>query len=432
MIQIRIDVHGKAVQRHPAADAHPDRANLGFAGRRIDPDANPPVDGTGGDPEAGEGGDHPFFQPVDKAAHVAAAAIEVELDIADALPRPVIRIAPAASGPVHRKAGDEQLGRVGTGARGIERRMFDQPDAFGGGTRPDGLGAAFHVGDRRFIVCKARSDFPLNAVDHAPRFIHASGYKHACMQGKVSPIDAGRAWTEAMALLSGQREILLTVAGFFIMLPALLLNMLRPFSPAGPRENWTQELLAWTNANFTWVVLVAALAGLGRLAILILLFSPGRPTVGEALAAGGRLLILFLVMDLLIGFMLLGGAFLFVLPALYIFGRTFLAEAAFVANRAHGPIAGIVAGFEASRGNGWRIFLVAGIIYVAGLILSAALGSVLGVLGALLGGAALSQFLSAFVEAGCGAGVSLILVLMSVAIWRQSAEKGDVRSGVLR
>lgn len=249
------------------------------------------------------------------------------------------------------------------------------------------------------------------------------------MQGKVSPIDAGRAWTEAMALLNSQREILLTLAGFFIMLPALLLNTLRPFAPSGTSEAWTQELLAWTNVNFTWVVLVAAFAGMGRLAILILLLFPGRPTVGEALAAALPLLLVFLVMDLLIGFMLLGGAFLFVLPALYIFGRTFLAETAFVATRARGPIAGIAASFEATRGNGWRIVLVAGIIYVAGLILSAALGSVLGVVGALIGGPPLASFLSAFTEAACGAGVSLILLLISVAIWRQSAQDRDVRSG---
>jgi hypothetical protein len=244
------------------------------------------------------------------------------------------------------------------------------------------------------------------------------------MQDKTLNLDAGRAWADAMALLRGQREILLTLTGFFIMLPALLLNTLRPFSPSGSSETWMKELLAWTNTNFVWVVAVAAMAALGRLAILILLLSPGRPTVGEALSAGGRLLILFLVMDLLIGFMLLGGAILFILPAFYIFGRTFLAETAFVATRSRGPLAGITAGFEASRGNGWRIFLVAAIIYVAGMVLTAAVSSVVGVIGALAGGQGLARFLNGLVEAGLGAGVALILVLMSVAIWQQLALAG--------
>ncbi len=249
------------------------------------------------------------------------------------------------------------------------------------------------------------------------------------MQDKIAKLDAGRAWSDAMTLLRGQREILLTLTGFFIMLPALLLSALKPFSPSGARETMVQELLAYTNANFHWIILVAAMAGLGRLAILILLLSPERPTVGAALSAGGRLLIMFLVMDLLIGFMLLGGAFLFVLPALYIFGRTFLAETAFVATRSRGPIAGLTAGFEASRGNGWRIVLAAGIVYLAGVILTAAIGSVVGVIGALAGAPGIAMFLSALIDAVCGAGVSLILVLMSVSMWRQLAQDRHVPTG---
>lgn len=252
------------------------------------------------------------------------------------------------------------------------------------------------------------------------------------MQDKPSPFDAGRAWTDAMALLNGQREILLTVTGFFIMLPALLLNALRPFVASGRGETWTAEISAWTQANFLWIVLVAVLAALGRLILLILLLEPGRPTVGEALAAGAKLLLMFVVMDALIGLMLLGGSLLFIVPAFYIFGRTFLAEAGFVARRAHGPIAGLTAGFDASRGNGWRIFLMAAIIYVAGVILTAAVGSVVGVIGALAGGSGLDRFLDAFVEAVCGAGVSLLLVLVGVAAWRQLGEQGNVRRGVAR
>lgn len=252
------------------------------------------------------------------------------------------------------------------------------------------------------------------------------------MEHKQPPFDASRAWTDAMALLKGQREILLTITGFFIMLPALLLNALRPFVASGKGETWTAEIAAWTQANFLWIVLVAVLAALGRLAMLILLVEPGRPTVGEALAAGIRLLPMFIVMDVLIGLMLLGGSLFFIVPAFYIFGRTFLAEAGFVAIRARGPIAGLTAGFEASHRNGWRIFLMAAIIYVAGVILTAAIGSVVGVLGALAGGTGLDRFLAAFVEAVCGAGVSLLMVLVAVAAWRQLGEQGNMRRGVAR
>lgn len=222
-----------------------------------------------------------------------------------------------------------------------------------------------------------------------------------------------------MALLNGQREILLTLAGFFMLLPPLLLNTLNPFVPSGVAGTWLREVSAWTESNFVWILLVALLAGLGRLTILILLLGPGRPTVGEALAAGARLLPLFAIMDLLIGFMWLSGVLLLIVPWLYLVGRTFLAESAFVARRAHGAVAGIAAGFEASRGNGWRLFLLVALIYVGGTIVTAAVGSVVGIIGALAGGAGLDRFLSAFVDATCGAGISLLLVLLAVASWRQ-------------
>lgn len=233
-----------------------------------------------------------------------------------------------------------------------------------------------------------------------------------------------------MGLLKGQREILLTIAGFFILLPALLLNTLRPFAPSATGEGMFQEMMRWTEANFLWIAIAAVLGALGRLAILILLLSPGRPTVGEALSAGFRLLVLFVVTDILVGLLWLGGFMLFVIPWLYLVGRTFMVEAAFVAERARNPMAALAAGFEASRGNGWRIVLMVAIIYVAGTILTAAVGSIVGVLAALAVGSGLDRFLVALVEAGFGAGLSLVLLLVSVAAWRQLGEQGDVRRGI--
>ncbi|MFD1612996.1 hypothetical protein ACFSCW_14420 [Sphingomonas tabacisoli] len=239
------------------------------------------------------------------------------------------------------------------------------------------------------------------------------------MEHRPPNFDASRAWSDAMALLNGQREIVLTVAGFFMLLPPLLLNTLHPFTPSGQSGTWLREVGVWTEANFLWILLVALMASLGRLTLLILLLGPERPSVGEALRAGVRLLPLFAVMDLLIGFMWLGGLMLFVIPWLYLAGRTFLAEAAFVARRVHGPVAGIAAGFEATRRNGWRLFFIIAVIYLAGTILIGAIGSVVGVFGALFGGAGLNLFLNAFVDAAGGAGISMLLLLVAVAAWRQ-------------
>lgn len=252
------------------------------------------------------------------------------------------------------------------------------------------------------------------------------------MQRTPVKLDAGRAWGDAMAMLKAAPDVLLTIAGFFLMLPMLLLDMTRPLVLSGARGTAFQEMMAWTEANIVWILAVAVVGALGRLVIFIMLLEPSRPTAGEALSAAARLLPLFVATDLLIGLLWMGGAMLFLLPWLYLIGRTFLAEPAFVADRARSPIAAIAAGFEASRGNGWRIFSMVAIIYVAGTILTAAVDSVVGVVGALAGATGLDRFLSAFVQAGFGAALSLALLLVGVASWRQLAQNRDVRSGIAR
>ncbi len=234
-----------------------------------------------------------------------------------------------------------------------------------------------------------------------------------------------------MAMLKAAPDVLLTIAGFFMLLPSLLLEMFRPLVIVD-RQAWIAEFMAWTEANFVWIVLAAVCAALGRLIILILLLEQARPTVGESAGAALRLLALFVLIDLAVGLLWLGGFMLFVVPGLYVIGRTFLAETAFAAERARNPIGAIASGFEASRGNGWRIFVMVAIIYVAGAILTAAVGSVIGVIGALFGGTGLDRFLDAFVQAFFGAGVSLVLLLVSVASWRQLAQNRNMGRSLSR
>ena len=252
------------------------------------------------------------------------------------------------------------------------------------------------------------------------------------MQQESVKLDAARAWNDAIAMLKAAPDVLLTVTGFFILLPSLLLDTLRPFTFSGTRGALMAEMMAWTQANFLWIVIVALIGALGRLILLIMLIEPARPTAGESLSAAIRLLPLFVLTDIAVGLLWLGSAMLFLLPWFYVIGRTYLAEAAFVAERARTPINAVASGFEASRGNGWRIFAMVAIIYVAGTILTAAVSSVVGVIGALFGGTGFDVFLDGFVQAALGSGVSLILLLVSVASWRQLAQNRNMRRSVAR
>src|SRR5262249_59300336 len=86
------------------------------------------------DAECRECADDPFLEARDVAAHVRRAALQVEHDVSDTLPWPVIRELAAAPAGENRKARLDQVGGTGAGPRRVEWR------GRGGGHRPRGGG----------------------------------------------------------------------------------------------------------------------------------------------------------------------------------------------------------------------------------------------------------------------------------------------------
>ena len=113
-------------------------------------------------PSACERVDQPAFERGDEGAHVGAAALEVEHDVSDALARPVIGELAAAPGAIDGKARLDEVGRLGAGPRRVERRVLDQPDALGGASLGDRLGARFHLRQRCRVFDEAVRDAPFD------------------------------------------------------------------------------------------------------------------------------------------------------------------------------------------------------------------------------------------------------------------------------
>src|SRR5262249_15209404 len=142
MRKLGMDVERDAVQADPALHADADRGDLVLAAARpvvaANPDADAVVAALALDVEGGERADDPFFERDDEAAHVAAAALEVEHQVDDALARPVIGELPAAADPMHREARLDQLLRPRAGAGGVERRGGGPPPHARRGAAPRG------------------------------------------------------------------------------------------------------------------------------------------------------------------------------------------------------------------------------------------------------------------------------------------------------
>jgi hypothetical protein len=252
------------------------------------------------------------------------------------------------------------------------------------------------------------------------------------MTDKRATFDGGRAWSEAMAMLRARREILLTLTGFFLMLPMLVLLMLRwpelgNESSAATVAGWN----SWTEANSLWLLLVALIGSFGRLAMLILIYDRARPTVGEALGGAGRLFLWFYLAGLLTSLAQYGGFLLFVLPGLYLMGRLFVVEPVLVAEGLASPLRALARSFEVTRGNGWRIFAVSAIVVLGAFIFLLAVSTVVGVLAALFQLSGLGLFLSALICASVFSGIYLLLMLLSVSAYRQLADDRHVRRGVV-
>ncbi len=171
MRQVGFDIERNAMEGHPAAHAHADGRDLvlghpaGKAARLVrplDPDADAALAALALDVEILQRGDDPALQAGDEAAHVLAAAVEVEHDIGDPLSRAVIGELPAAPGLMHGKTPIEQVLRLCRGAGGIERRMLDQPDHLIGRSLGDGRDPRFHERHGEGVIGLPLGDRPFD------------------------------------------------------------------------------------------------------------------------------------------------------------------------------------------------------------------------------------------------------------------------------
>ena len=166
MRKLRIDVERDAVQADPALEPDADRGDLVFAARALLGPRHPHADAVlappGAHVEGAERADQPFLQRRHVAPHVGRAALQVEHQVDHALARPVIGELPAAADLVDREARIDQVGRVGAGAGGVERRVLEQPHQLGRAAVRDRGGARIHRGERHVVRHEAVAHPPFD------------------------------------------------------------------------------------------------------------------------------------------------------------------------------------------------------------------------------------------------------------------------------
>ncbi|MEH3039642.1 MAG: hypothetical protein PGN21_06205 [Sphingomonas paucimobilis] len=145
-------------------------------------------------------------------------------------------------------------------------------------------------------------------------------------------LNVAAACHEALEIWKRDRDVIAAVAGVFFFLPNLALALFSrmdvALAQAGAPDD--QAVLAEIqsrlieNAPLLAFKVIADLIGIAVL--LALLLDPARPTVGEALRIVLRRLPVLVAATTLVYIAMAGGILLFILPGLYVIGRTMLVQ----------------------------------------------------------------------------------------------------------
>lgn len=234
-----------------------------------------------------------------------------------------------------------------------------------------------------------------------------------------------RAWESALSLLRQERAVLIPVAGVFFFLSGLVFSLMLPAEMRAPGAALTPEMVR--GAIWPFLLSMVALV-LGHLVITAHLLSPAQPTVAEAVVIAVRRLpgALAVLIALLIGVSILGALpllLLWVVPLLYVVGRLAVFAPALIVSPGINPVEAVRTSVAATRGNGWRaagllVMLNFGLLFGL-MVIAMALGTMLLLVGKLLGMMGVAQMLVLIVANGFQAGLLLFNVIVQAALWRQ-------------
>ena len=244
-------------------------------------------------------------------------------------------------------------------------------------------------------------------------------------------LDMGKAWNDAVALLSANKDVVLIVAGVFFFLPNAIAALAMPQATAefaemtaANADSDPQAMLDMMLAVYSeiwWIiVLLAGFQAIGMLGLMALLTNASRPTVGEALGFGTKALIPYIAVQLLASLLMvlvvgvptaigalvapaLGAllALVGIVLAVYVYVKLSLTSPVIAIERTLNPFAVLRRSWQLTKGNSFRLFafyllliiVLAVISIIAGMIWTVfgIMGEQIGLFASAIGGALVSM-----------------------------------------
>ena len=224
-------------------------------------------------------------------------------------------------------------------------------------------------------------------------------------------------WNEAVALIRANATFVLALAGVFLFLPVLLIAHFLPVQQSEDFKELIRFYQEYFSANWHWLLIARLVSMVGEISILLLFLDARGRSVGTLIAAAVMLLPFYFLASLLSGIMVGIGFLLLIVPGLYLIGRVALVGPHIAATGERNPVAAITRSFELTKGNGWAVLGLLILVWIAGAIIAAVIGALLGIVFIALAGQDAGAFLTNIVNALTQAALEVVILALVAALY---------------
>ncbi len=226
-------------------------------------------------------------------------------------------------------------------------------------------------------------------------------------------------WAETLRMLRSNQTIAAALAGMFLLLPALLAARLLPPPQAQDLPEFIRLWGEYFSANWHWLLLARLANLVGAISLLLLFLEPRESTVAGVIATAAAILPFYFIAYVAATILIAIGFALLIVPGLYLIGRIMLYGPVIVAEGVRSPVAAISRSFELSKGNGWAVLGLYLLVGLAGAVVLAVIGMLLGILFLLVAGQDLGLLLTQIVQAIGTAALGALMIALGAALYRQ-------------
>ena len=261
-------------------------------------------------------------------------------------------------------------------------------------------------------------------------------------------LDTNRIWEDALHTLRSNREVMLVLAGVFVLVPTLAILFFWPFPDPKPNELFAvflQRVGTYTDQTWWQWIGVLALQTLGVQTMLAVIADPSRPTVKVALAKSVAAfaslfaaiiavsLVASMALSIIVAVGSASGSFPMALLAtvlgavagLYILARFALIAPLVQLRGIRNPFAALRQSLALTRGCGWQLLGFLVLLYIAVYVVAWLAGAVILLLASLIAPGETVQLLQKLLQALSQAAMVPVFAGVLAGLFRQLDSAAD-------